>query len=126
MDVLDQLREIYETKLCKGPFPTSECSAARLTDREHGFLTMFLADIAGIASHGKKLDSITEARKGQFKKFVARGFKKKWPTTNAKITRERAPTLCNLMKDTEEARLLIVRYFEGDDHQQRIAVHGSE
>jgi len=126
VDVLDQLREIYETKLRKGPFPTAECSAASLTGREHGLLTMFLADIAGIASHGKKLDSITAPRKSEFEKFVALSFRDKWPTTNAKIPRERAPTLFRLMKDTEEARLLIVRYFEGDNNQQRIAVHGSE
>jgi hypothetical protein len=106
------LREIYEKKLAAGPFPTADCSTARLTGREHGRLTMFVADIAGIASHGRRLDSITETRKWEFKKIVARSFEERWPATNAKITSERAPTLFHLMKDTEEARVLIVRCLE--------------
>lgn len=117
MDALNQLREMYETKLRKGPFPLADCHAAKLTDREHGIVTMFLAYVAGIASHGSRLASITEARRREFEKFVARSFEEKWPATNAKITSEQAPVLFRLMKDREQARLLIGRYFESDHHQ---------
>lgn len=117
MDELDQLREMYETKLKNGPFPLADCHAARLTNDEHATLTTFLAYVAGIASHGPRLASITETRRREFEKFVARSFEEKWPATNAKITREQAPMLFRLMKDTEEARLLIGRYFGGDHLQ---------
>jgi hypothetical protein len=56
-----------------------------LTDREHGIVTMFLADVAGIASHGHKLESITEARRTKFREFVARSFVERCPDTCAKI-----------------------------------------
>ena len=114
MDALDQLREMYETKLRKGPFPRADCHAAKLTDREHGSLTMFLAYVAGIASHGRKLASIKEDRKAKFKEVVAQSFEQRWPDTHAKITPEGSPTLFRLMLDTEEARLLIARYFAGE------------
>ena len=105
----DQLRELFEKKLGKGPFPTADCRTAKLSDREHGILTLFLADIAGIASHGKKLASITETRKDEFKRIVSQSFQERWPETSAKITSERSPTLYLCLKDTEEARLLIMR-----------------
>jgi hypothetical protein len=113
MDALDQLREMYEKKLGKGPFPTADCTAAKLTDREHGAVTTFLADIAGIASHGQRLASITEARKAKFRKTVARSFEEQWPNTSAKITPEISPRLFSLMMHSEEARLLIARCLVG-------------
>jgi len=113
VDVLDRLREIYETKLGKGPFPNADCSAARLSDREHGILVLYLADVAGIASHGRKLASITAERRVEFKNIVAQSFEERWPDTNAKIIFERSPTLFRLMKDTDEARLLVMRYLAG-------------
>ena len=114
MDALDQLREMYETKLRKGPFPLADCHAATLTNAEHAIVTTFLADVAGIASHGRKLASITEPRKTKFREFVARSFEERWPDTCAKITPERSPALFRLMKDTDEARLLIMRYLAGE------------
>lgn len=116
MDPLDHLREMYETRLKKGPFPNADCSAAGLTDREHGIVTMFLADVAGIASHGRKLAFVPKERKTKFRDFVARSFEERWPDTCAKITSERAPALFNRMKDTDEARLLIKRYLAGELH----------
>jgi len=114
VNALDQLRELFEKKLGKGPFPTADCRTAKLSDREHGILTLFLADVAGIASHGKKLNSISDARKGEFKRIVAQSFEERWPETSAKITSERAPKLYSRMKDTEEARLLIMRFLAGE------------
>jgi hypothetical protein len=114
LDTLNQLREIYERKLGKGPFPLADCVAVRLTDREHGIVTMFLADIAGVASHGRRLASITEARKTKFRELVARSFEERWPDTSTKITPERSPTLFCLMTDTDHARLLIMRYLASD------------
>jgi hypothetical protein len=114
VDELDRLHEMYETKLGKGPFPLADCHAAKLDDREHGIVTLFLADVAGIASRGRRLASISEPEKTRFREFVARSFQQQWPETSAKITPERSPTLFHLMKDTDEARLLIVRYFAGE------------
>ncbi len=109
VDALDQLREMYVTKLGKGPFPNADCSAARLNDREHGILVLYLADIAGIASHGRKLASISADRHAEFERIAGRSFEEQWPDTSGKITLERSPTLFRLMKDTEEARQLIMR-----------------
>lgn len=117
MDALDRLREMYETKLGKGPFPTADCSAARLNDREHGILTLYLADIAGIASHGRRLASVTADRHAEFKKIVARSFEERWPDTSVKITTEKSPALFRLMNDTEEARRLIMRYLAAESRQ---------
>ena len=126
MNALDQLREIYETKLREGPFPTAECSTARLTDREHGIVTIFLADIAGIASHGQGLASITVARESEFRKIVAQSFDERWPDTSAKITPEQSPTLFRRMSDSEEARLLIVRYLDRPISSGAVAFPGGE
>jgi hypothetical protein len=75
---------------------------------------MYLADVAGIASHGRRLASISAARRAEFKKIVAQSFEERWPYTSAKITLERSPTLLRLMKDTDEARLLVMRYLAGE------------
>ena len=114
MDALDRLRELYVTKLGKGPFPNADCSAARLNDREHGILVLYLADIAGIASHGRRLASISADRHAEFEKIAGRSFEERWPNTSAKITLERSPTLFRLMKDTEETRQLIMRFLAAE------------
>jgi hypothetical protein len=50
-----RLRSIYELRLGRGPYPTFEVSPQRFPEREPGTISMYLADIAGIASHGEKL-----------------------------------------------------------------------
>jgi anti-sigma factor RsiW len=107
---------MYVTKLGKGPYPTSDCSAAGLTDSEKLAVQMFLSDIAGIASHGQKLATITAARRAEFEKIAARSFEERWPHTCAKITPERSPRLFRSIKDSEEARSLILRYIAGEFH----------
>lgn len=114
MDALGHLREIYEKKLREGPFPTADCSIAELTEYKHGIVTTFLADIAGVASHGPRLATISEARKAEFREIVARSFDERWPDMSAKVAPERSPTLFRLLKDSEEARLLILHYLAGE------------
>jgi hypothetical protein len=120
MDLPDQLCDIYESKLVKGPFPWAECAKARLTDEEHGILTIYLADIAGIASHGQQLARIAEGRRSQFCQLVEQSFADRWPNLYAKVTAEHTPALFVLIMDTERARMLIKQYFSGtnrEDHQ---------
>ena len=107
MNVLATLRQIYETKLSKGPFPTKECADAGITYRLHGELLVFFADIAGIASHGERLESIGESRRREFQRLVERSFWERWPDARVKITPESTPELYELMEDTEMARLMI-------------------
>jgi|ERR1035438_3238369 hypothetical protein len=63
---LVRLREIYLQKLGVGPFPTSECAAARTKGGLHGDLVMYLANIAGIASRRVKLTTLEEPRRLEF------------------------------------------------------------
>jgi hypothetical protein len=108
--VLVRLREIYLRKLRIGPFPTDECSRARIGGKLHGELVIYLADIAGIASHGVKLADLGESRKLEFQMLVARNFWESNPSARQKITLEKTPVLFQLLTDTEEARLLIKEY----------------
>jgi hypothetical protein len=110
-DDLVRLREIYVQKLGVGPFPVEECSIARIRGRLHGELVIYLADIAGIASHGVKLANLGELRRLEFQELVARSFWELNPTARQKITMKKTPVLFQLLADTEEARLLIKKYF---------------
>ena len=108
---LVRLREIYVRMLDVGPFPVEECSVARIRGRLHGELVMYLANIAGIASHGVRLADLGELRKLEFQKLVARSFWELNPSARQKITLKKTPVLFQLLADTEEARLLIKEYF---------------
>ena len=109
---LVRLREIYLQKLSGGPFPTNECAAARITGSLHGGLVVYLADIAGIASHGVKMATLEEPRKLEFQKLVARSFWERYPGAIRKITLAKTPLLFQRLADTEEARRLIKEYLD--------------
>ena len=51
------LRRIYAEELANAPFPTEECRAADIDAEAHGTLTLYLADIAGLASRGERLSN---------------------------------------------------------------------
>jgi hypothetical protein len=70
-------------------------------------ILMYLADIAGIASHGERLIALEPAKSDKFRKIVAQSFAEKWPRISRHISMNETPQLCRLMDDTEEARLLI-------------------
>jgi hypothetical protein len=110
-DILIRLGEIYTQKLFGGPFPSKECEAAWIRGRFHGELILYLADIAGIASHGVKLANLEEPRRTSFVKLASQSFFDRHPEAKVKITPIKTPVLFQLMADTEEARLLINQYF---------------
>jgi len=114
LDDLKRLRLIYEQSLGWGPFPTEECFTAGITGKLHGELVVYLADIAGIASHGQKLKAISPERRLEFLKLSSRSFWDKFPSpeTPQRITLERVPNLFHLMEDVEEARRLIIAYLD--------------
>jgi len=103
---------MYTQKLGVGPFPTNDCAVARITGELHGELVIYLANIAGIASHGANLATLEAPRKLEFRRLVARSFSERFPQAKQKITPEKAPMLFRLMADTDEARLLIKEYFD--------------
>ncbi len=109
-----RLRRTYEEKLKPGPYPTTEVRVMGLTDSEAGNLSMYLADIAGIASHGAKLLALEASRRRQFQRVVAEGFATKWPQIYQHISAGETPKMHRLMNETEEARVLIKRVL-GDD-----------
>jgi hypothetical protein len=104
------LRDILETELRRDPFPTNECRRLHVSPELHTALTTYIADIAGIASHGRKLATLDPPRRRQFKQYVAKGFWQRHPAAAEAITAEKTPKLHQLLIDTEEARLLIVQY----------------
>ena len=97
-----------------GPFPFEEAYKAgrgKDWDRFHACLTLCLADIAGIASHGKQLTRITPERQLEFQVMAARSFFAKFPEFHSiekRIQGPGAPALKRLLESTEQARLLIV------------------
>jgi hypothetical protein len=102
-----RLRTLYEDKLKSGPYPTSEVTPARFPEPAPGNLHMYLADIAGIASHGEKLLGLEGIRRDQFRTAVAESFAERWPQISQQISPNETPKLHRLMDDTEEARILI-------------------
>jgi hypothetical protein len=68
---------------------------------------MYLADIAGIASHGEKLIELETHRRNQFRKVVAESLAEKWPRISQQINLNETPRLHRLMDNTEQARVLI-------------------
>jgi hypothetical protein len=114
LDQLNRLRLMYEQSLGRGPFPTDECFIAEITGELHGELVIHLADIAGVAAHGQKLQTITAERRLEFLRISSRSFWDKFPSPGVqqRITSEHTPNLFRLMEDTEQARQLILRCLE--------------
>ena len=101
------MRTMYEERLGRGPYPTSEVNSKRFPDSAAGTLSMYLAGVAGIASHGAKLIGLEAVRREEFRKLVAESFAERWPQIAQQISINKTPKLRRLMDDTEEARLLI-------------------
>lgn len=102
-----RLRTLYEEKLKPGPYPTSEVTSERFPEPAPGTLLMYLADVAGIASHGEKLIGLAGIRREQFRKVTAESFAERWPQISQQISANETPKVRRLMDDTEEAPVLI-------------------
>jgi len=113
-EILLKLAQLYEQELGVGPFPLEEArQVGRGKDwvRFHGCLNLFLADIAGIASHGKRLKKISSERKVEFQRIAAQPFFARYPEYHYIETRMQTsdvPGLKGLLDSTEQARLLII------------------
>jgi hypothetical protein len=102
-----RLRSIYDLKLGRGPYPTSEVSPQKFPEPEPSTILTYLAEIAGIASHGEKLLNLGDTRRDEYRTIVAQSFADRWPDISQKITINDTPVLRQLMNDTEGARILI-------------------
>ncbi len=102
------LRRIHDEELAVGPFPSDECAAAHITGELHGHLTLYLSDIAGLASRGKRLALVAEPEKSAFLRLALRNLYSRCPGLLGKITAARTPRLYALVDATEQARQLIV------------------
>jgi hypothetical protein len=98
---------LYEEKLGRGPYRTSEVTPERFPEPAPGTLLLYLADLAGMASHGEKLLGLEGLRREQFRKAVAESFAEKWPQISQQISPYETPKLHRLMDGTDEARILI-------------------
>ena len=90
---------------------THEVGHGKDYDRFHASLTLYLAEIAGIASHGKQLKKISSERKLEFQRIAAQSFFERHPDfgyIEQRIESSDVPDLKRRLKSTEEARLLIV------------------
>jgi hypothetical protein len=119
-EILIKLSELYENELGRGPFPTSETydvGRGKDWERFHGCLTIHLAGIAGIASHGKQLKKISPERKLEFQRIAAQSFFVRYPEYHYIETRMQTsdvPSLKRLLDMTEQARLFIVEALAGE------------
>src|SRR5215467_7499730 len=98
----EDLRAIYEKKLVSGPFPTAECSTARITGKLHGELILYLADIAGLALRGTDLTQLEEWEKKKFQLLASRSLYQRCPALEGKITTTGTPKLKALVDATEQ------------------------
>ena len=120
-ETLVKLRQLYEAELGKGPFPLKqvrEVGKGKDYDYFHGHLDHWLADIAGIASHGKRLNKISAERKSEFRQLAAQPFFTEHPQfrrIQERISKSDVPDLKRLMESTETARLLILEVFAEED-----------
>lgn len=119
-EILLKLAQIYTSELERGPFPNAQVHQAgqgRDLDDFHAHLTLYLAGIAGIASHGKQLKRISPERKREFQRISALPFFTKYPKLQyieKRIQSSDVPELKRLLDSTEEARLLIVKALAED------------
>jgi len=113
-EILLRLAQLYEKELGVGPFPTRqtyEVGQGKNYDRFHASLTLYLANIAGIASHGKQLRKISSERKAEFQRIAAQSFFVRYPDfgyIEQRIQSSDVPDLKRLLDFTEQARLLII------------------
>jgi hypothetical protein len=105
----NQLRQIYNEELRKGPFPTSEYARAGITGAIHGNLLVYLAEMAGFASRGERLHLVSDKQKTQFWERALRSIFDRRPKLRVLITPSTTPKLSALLEATERARLMIVR-----------------
>src|SRR5579862_1842483 len=109
-EILLKLAQLYDTELGRGPFPagqTGKVSQRKDQDEFHGYLTMYLSNIAGIASHGKQLKRISAERRREFQCLSALSFFAKYPQfeyIEKRIQSFDVPELKRLLDSTEEAR----------------------
>ena len=113
-EILLRLAQLYEKELGVGPFPLQQ---ARQVGQGkdwvlfHAHLEHFLAYIAGIASHGKRLRKISSERKAEFQRIAAQSFFVRYPDfgyIEQRIQSSDVPDLKRLLDFTEQARLLII------------------
>jgi hypothetical protein len=122
-EILVRLAQLFETELGVGPFPLEQANQVgrgKDWDRFHGCLDLFLADIAGIASHGARLRKISAERRAEFQLIAAQSFFVKYPEyryIETRIQTSDVPDLKRLMDSTERARLLIVEALAEDQEQ---------
>jgi hypothetical protein len=109
MTDIQKLRRIYDEELACDPFPSAECSVARITGKSHGELTLYLADIAGLASRGEQLTSLAEPQKSSFRQLASQSLYERCPALRGKIRPARTPKLQALIDATEQARQVIVQ-----------------
>ena len=114
-EILLKLDQLYKAELGVGPFPTAQTGKVgqgKDRDEFHAYLTTYLANIAGIVSHGKRLKRISAQRKREFQRLSALSFFTKHPQfeyIEKRIQSSDVPNLKRLLAATEEARLLIVK-----------------
>lgn len=120
-EIAAHLRRLYDEVLGIGTFPTGECRAIRMSDSEHLDLVMWLADIAGIASHGEGLFSLTHARRDEFLRMSSASFLKQHPRLVSRIQAEKTPRLLSLIQATEEARVLIEEFLHSTDRRDPLS-----
>jgi hypothetical protein len=118
---LEEIKGFYlESSLGNGPFPLEDikrvCLISRVTVSVrydfHASLDLYLADIAGIASHGKKLDKLSPARSDEFREKVSKPFFDRYHDfrqLEPHITSINAPSLFKHMTEAEQARLWLKR-----------------
>ena len=119
-----KLAQLYETELGRGPFPlaqTRKVGQGKDYSEFHGYLTLYLSNIAGIASHGRRLKRISAERKREFQRLSALAFFAKYPQfeyIEKRIQNSDVPDLKRLLDATEEARLLIIKALAEDQEQK--------
>ncbi len=113
-EILLKLAQLYKEELGVGPFPTRqtyEVGQGKDYAGFHASLTLYLASIAGIASHGKQLKKISSERKLEFRRIAAQSFFAKHPEfgyIEQRIQSSDVPDLKRRLEFTEQARQLIV------------------
>lgn len=116
-----KLAQLYEEELGVGPFPLEEAHTVGKGKHWvlfHAQLDHFLANIAGIASHGKRLKKISPERRLEFQRIAAQSFFVKYPEyryIETRIQTSDVPDLKRLLDATEQARLLIVEALTEDE-----------
>lgn len=104
----------------RGPFPYDGCRKVKALDREGVFknlipdLDLYFSEVAGYRSSGKRMLRWPDEKLQAAHRCLSRSLFERYPMYNSlqSLRREEAPDLYDCIRETERARVVLLRLIE--------------